>query len=134
VKHTKDTSKNLAVAIQNLPGKVIGWNEDRGVYNFCVMATAGTDIETKILGVGKNKFELDKTEPENYMRFSYMSYQLKHLMGEVLTTIEASIHNDKQCDAVKSIIKKDFGRKLDWIYENCACPEEEQDYLMSVEE
>lgn len=55
-------------------------------------------------------------------------------MGEVLTTIEASIHNEKQCDAVKSIIKKDFGRKLDWIYENCACPEEEMDFLMSIEE
>jgi hypothetical protein len=134
MKHTKETVKDLAVAIDTLPGKVIGWNEERGVYNLEIVSSGGTNEKTKIHGVGKSKFELDKSEPENYMRFSYMSYQLKHLMGEVLTTIEASIHNEKQCDAVKSIIKKDFGRKLDWIYENCACPEEEMDFLMSIEE
>ena len=134
MKHNRETSKNLAVAIENLPGKVIGWNEERGVYNLNVVASGGTNEKTTVYGVGKEKFSLDKSEPENYMRFSYMSYHLKHLMGEVLTIVEASIHNEKQCDAVKAIIKKDFGRKLDWIYENCACPEEEQDFLMSIEE
>lgn len=116
------------------PENIIGYNNELGTYSLFVQCTDGTNEERKLTGIGKTKFILDKSVNENYMRFSFVSYHLKHLMGEILTTVEASIQNEKQCEAVKSIVRSYFSRKLDWIYENCACPEEEQDYLMSSEE
>lgn len=41
MKHTKETVKDLAVAIDTLPGKVIGWNEERGVYNLEIVSSGG---------------------------------------------------------------------------------------------
>lgn len=127
-------AQGLIKSLEHLPGSIIGWNEEMGVYNLSLVGTAGTNIESKITAISKEKFELDKSESENYMRFSFVSFHLKHLMGEVLTTVEASISDERQLNAVKSIIKSYFGRKLDLIYENCGVPEEEQDYLMSIEE
>lgn len=120
--------KSLVKAVEYLPGKIIGHNEYIGVYNYGIVSTGGTPIGGNEDVVSQEKFELDKSE-ENFMRFSFVSLHLKHLMGEVLTTLEASISDERQLKATKSIVKNYFGRKLDWIYENCGCPEDEQDSL-----
>ena len=69
---------------------------------------------------------------EAAMRFSIISYQLKHLLGETLTTLEAVIADERQLKAAKSLVKNQFHSKIDWIYEQCGCPEDEQDYLPSA--
>ena len=108
------------------PEKIIGHREDIGVYNL----DSVIDVHTKQWTICKKEFELNKSVDENYMRFSFVNFHLKHLMGEVLTTIEASIQDEKQLNAVKSIIKNYFSKKLGWIFENCACPEDRDNSLL----
>lgn len=125
---SKDTFND---AIRKLPGKIIGHNEHMGVYNLVVLGSGDTDgiLKRGDEVIGQEKFELERGGTENYMRFSFVSMHLKHLMGEVLTTLEASISDERQLKATKSIIKNYFGRKIDWVYENCGMPEDEQEYL-----
>lgn len=130
------SKQNTYKAIELLsPCSIIGHNEWLGVYKLDPLTdaqTEGSGTKEKFI-VGMSNFELDKSVDENYMRFSYVAFHLKHLMGEVLTAVEASVVNETQLKAVKSIIKNNFSKKLDWIYENCACPEEEQNSLMDQE-
>lgn len=130
--------KSLVNAVEVLPGKIIGYNDHIGVYNFGLVgpvnAPMGGDRGDDCV-ISQEKFELKRGGEENYMRFSYVSKQLRYLMGEILTTLEASISDERQLKATKSIVKNYFGRKLDWIYENCGMPEEEQDSLgLGIEE
>lgn len=119
----------LGEALEKLNGKIIGHNEYVGVYELQPMYQAGSNENSKVCGIYQKKFELERGTGENYMRFSYMSMQLRHLQGEILTIIEASIDDDRKLKAVKDLIKDKVSSKLSWIYENCGTPEEEQDAL-----
>lgn len=77
---------------------------------------------------GMSKYEIN-AGTECAMRYSLISKQLQYIMGEVLTTLEAVVPDDRQLKATKSIIKSQFSRKLDWVYEQCGSPEEEADFL-----
>lgn len=137
-KKEQDDQVYQAVGILAPKSLIIGHYEHMGVYKLEQLTSGVLDgsgaKETDHI-VGMTKFELDKTEQEeNFMRFSFVAFHLKHLMGEVLTAVEASITNETQLKAVKSIIKGNFSKKLDWIYENCACPEEEQESLIDSDD
>lgn len=112
--------------------KIIGYNEHHGVYD-CTHA-GEVEESTNCRGIkGFEKYEIVHGE-EAAMRFSLIAFQIKHLLGEVLTTVEASIPESRQQNAIKSIIKNQFHSKLDWIYSQCGYPEGEDEYLMEVEE
>ncbi len=108
--------------------KLIGYNPNNGVYNYVPTYQGGINQENELVGAGVEQFVIDKSEQcENFMSYSFVQFHMKHLMGEVLTTLEASIEDKEKLKAVKSIIKKDFSAKLNWIYENCGCPEHQLD-------
>ncbi len=103
-----------------------------GIYNLDIVGPGAGLVDKEV--VSFSHFVLDRGGDENYMRFSIVSMHLKHLMGEVLTTLEASIADERQLKATKSIVKNYFGRKIDWVYQQCGCPEEEQNSLPDQED
>jgi len=60
------------------------------------------------------------------MDFSLISQQIKWLMGEVLTITEAVIDDERKLKATKDIIKDKFSNKLNWIYELCGMPSNDE--------
>lgn len=99
--------------------QIIGHNDFMGVYK--LGDVAGPDDLTH---EGFIKYEIEAGK-ESAMRYSLVAMQLKYIMGEVLTTLEAVIPDERQLKATKSIIKSQFGRKLDWVYTQCGSPEDE---------
>lgn len=95
----------------------------------CEYIPAGKDNTVQL----QPGIELVRGEPRA-LHFNMASYHLKHLMGEVLTILEATVENERQLIAAKSIIKNYFGRKIDWIYELCGMPEDGQEGLTEPEE
>lgn len=77
--------------------------------------------------------ELMRGDPRA-LHFNMVSFHLKHLMGEMLTVLEATIDSDRKLNATKSIVKARFSRKLDWIYEICGLPEDGTDHFMPISE
>lgn len=122
--------ENRLKAIRVLPGKIIGWSEDGGIYELCTVSS--TDFKDECLS--RQRFQLIKNGEENYFRYSFVSFHIRNLMGEVLTTLEASITDERQLNAAKSIIKNYFGRKLDWLYENAGMPNDKDEQQMIGEE
>ena len=118
--------EKLAKVVAIFDGKIIGWNDYIGVYNLVPLSPGGTDTEKFIDTVGQEKFELERNGQENYMRFSYVSRQLRYLQGEILTILEATIDDERKLKAVKDLVKDKISAKISWVYENCGCPEEEQ--------
>jgi len=112
--------------------KIIGYNEHHGVYD-CIHAGEVIETDNTKSIRGFEKYEVVGGE-EAAMRFSLIAFQIKHLLGEVLTTIEAVIPENKQQNATKSIVKNQFHSKLDWIYTQCGYPEGEDEFLMEVEQ
>lgn len=51
--------------------------------------------------------------------------QLDDLMGKILTTVDASVVDPIQRKAVKDIMKHEFYRKMDWIYQLANINEED---------
>lgn len=121
----KTADQEFGEVVSKLRGKILGFNADMGIYEITSVWSGG---------IGKQKFELERNGRENYMRFSLISRQLRWLMGEVLTIAEASIDNEKRLKATKDLIKDKFSSKISWIYEQCGCPEEEQNELLDPEE
>lgn len=109
-----------------MKNKVLGYAPHIGVYE--VSPVKGSD--GKVHENGQVKFELERGTGENYMRFSLVSRHLRWLMGEVLTVVDATIADPRQLKAAKDLIKKDFASKISWLYEQCGCPEDEQDELL----
>lgn len=109
--------------------KIIGWDGLVGVYEMGIIPYKETDGTLTSEHEGHIKYEIESGE-EAAMRFSLIAKQFKHLMGEILTTLEATIDNDRKLEATKKIIKDQVHAKVNWVYEQCGCPEEEQDYLM----
>lgn len=113
---------------------IIGIDKNDSTYNLCPLGSAGTDTPFVCQYAGKQKFELDKSNRENYMRFSFVSRHLRWLLGEILTIIDATIDDERKLKATKDLVKDKFSSKISWIYENCSCPEEEQNGLLDEEE
>lgn len=109
--------------------KIIGHDDSIGTYLLGEMYSGGTNSETKYEGLGKSKLEMERDGTEYVMRFSLISKQMGYVMGQVLTTLEATIENERQLKALKSIIKSQFSSQISWIYEQCGTPEEEMNYL-----
>lgn len=109
--------------------KIIGHDDVLGTYLLSNTYQGGTNEETKQIGVGKRKLEMERDGTEYAMRFSLISKQMGYVMGQVLTTLEATIENERQLKALKSIIKGQFSSQISWIYEQCGTPEEEMNYL-----
>lgn len=103
--------------------KIIGRNDLMGTY--FLTEVKGPDNK---LHDGMEEYEIENGQ-EAAMRFSMVSFQLKHLMGEMLTTLEAVVADERQLKAAKSLVKNQFHSKIDWIYEQCGAPESEQLYL-----
>lgn len=120
--------KKLAEVVCAFDGKIIGWNEHIGVYNLVPLGSGSSDGSTpsSVDMVGQQKFELERNGQENYLRFSYVSRQLRYLQGEILTLMEATIDDERKLKAVKDLVKDKFSAKISWVYENCGCPEEEE--------
>lgn len=130
-------NKDIVLAINKLPGKVLGYEEETGIYELSVACSATTsidEVEATTCKLSKNKHSLERNGEENYLRFSIVTMQLKHLMGEVLTTLEATIPDERQLKASKSIVKSFFNKKISWIYEICGLPEEQQNSLLDCSE
>lgn len=108
--------------------KIIGHNDVMGVYE--LGDVIGPDNKKH---EGFIKYEINRGT-ESAMRYSLISKQLQYVMGEVLTTLEAVIPDNRQLLATKSIIKSQFSRKLDWVYEQCGSPEDEADFVGLDEE
>ncbi len=90
----------------------IGWN-DNGIY--------AVTHDNRVV-----KLELGG-EKERVFNYSLINKQLRFLMGEVLTVIDASIQNERQLKATKDLIKGKFSNKLSWLYELAGMPEEVQE-------
>lgn len=118
------------MSIQNLSEiKIIGHDDLVGVYELSEMWQGGTnEASVKMDGLAHSKYEIEKGK-EAAMRFSLISKQFKYLLGEVLTVLEATVDNDRKLQAIKSITKDKFHARINWIYEQCGTPEEEQEYL-----
>lgn len=114
--------------------KIIGHDDLVGVYELAKFSSGSTDGTHTLAGesIGHSKYEIEKGT-EAAMRFSLISKQFRYLMGEVLTALEASIENERQLNALKRIVKGQFSSKISWVYEQCGCPEEEQEYLMHTD-
>ena len=65
-----------------------------------------------------------KIKELNGLGYDGINSQIRHLMGDVLTVVEASYPEGKQLEAVKSLIKSKFSAKLSWVYELCGYPED----------
>jgi len=105
--------------------KILGYAPHIGVYE--LGPVKGPD--GKIHEDGQTAFVLERGSGENYMRFSFVSRYLRVLMGEVLTVVDATLTDPRQLKAVKDLIKKDFSLKINWIYEQCGYPEDEQHFI-----
>jgi len=53
---------------------------------------------------------------KNAFKLSFVSDNLSHLLGEILTVIDASLEGDKN-KAVKDLIREKVGKKQDWFCE-----------------
>lgn len=62
---------------------------------------------------------------KNAFTLPFVATNLSHLMGEVLTVVDASTDGDKN-KAMKDLIKRAFSEKQQWFTE-CAWKEEEGD-------
>lgn len=128
-KSQEDMKVRMVDALSALDNKIVGHNDIMGVYTFDIYSN-GDNEQVSMVPLTRVRTE----GGENYLRFSYVSMQVKHLMGEVLTALEASIADERQLKATKSIVKNYFSSKLSWIYEVCGLPEDEQDSLMNPDE
>lgn len=102
--------------------KVLGYAKEVGICEYPDQ-TAGVKV----------KAELTRGEPA-VMDFSLVSQQIKWLMGEVLTVVEATMTNDRQLKATKDIIKDKFSAKLNWIFELCGMPQSQDEGLLDPNE
>lgn len=102
---------------------ILGYSTSLGVY--------------KLLDNGKiskqfgniEKYEMERDGTEAVLRFSLISRHLRWLQGEILTILEASIDDERKLKAVKDLVKNQISAKISWLYEQCGCPENEQDFL-----
>lgn len=62
-----------------------------------------------------------KSEPRE-LPYSVIEFQVKSLMGEVLTVVDAALPMGEQKKAIKDLIKDRFSAKLSWLYEICGYP------------
>ena len=102
--------------------KIIGYNEHHGIYD-CTHAGETIETENSKSIRGFEKYEVVHGE-EAAMKYSLIAFQMKHLLGEMLTIVEATIPEGSQQKSVKSLVKDKFHSKLDWIYTLCGTPEE----------
>ncbi len=126
--------EKLAKVVCAFDGKIIGWNEHIGVYNLVPLESGSTDNVSVPKVIGQEKFELERNGQENYLRFSYVSRQLRYLQGEILTILEATIDDERKLKAVKDLVKDKISAKISWVYENCGCPLEEEHGLGELED
>lgn len=63
-----------------------------------------------------------KSEPKA-LDYIAIESQVKFLMGDVLTIVDASYTDPIQRKAVKDLIKNSFHSKLNWLYELCGYPD-----------
>lgn len=67
--------------------------------------------------------------------YSAIEAQVRYLMGDVLTVIDASFSEGEQKKAVKDLIKSKFSAKLSWLYELCGYPNlGENSHISEIEE
>lgn len=59
---------------------------------------------------------------EQKLGYLEIESQLRHLLGEVLTIVDASYTSDLQRKAVKDLIKNAYSAKMSWVYELCGYP------------
>lgn len=103
--------------------KIIGHDDLVGVYE---LAKVKDQLEGTV--DGHLKYEIERGV-EAAMRFSLISKQFRYLLGEVLTILEATVEDERRLNATKSLLKDKFHAKINWVYEQCGTPEEEQEYL-----
>lgn len=103
--------------------KIIGYNEHHGIYD-CTHAGEVIQTENTKSIRGFEKYEIIHGE-EAAMKYSLVAFQMKHLLGEMLTIVEAAIPESNQQRALKSLVKNTFHSKLDWIYTLCGTPAEQ---------
>lgn len=63
-----------------------------------------------------------KSEPKA-MEYVAIEGQIKYLMGNILTVIDAVMPEGEQKKSTKDLIKDKFSQQLNWIYELCGYPE-----------
>lgn len=95
--------------------KVLGYDDEIGI---CTHLSNSDTPE---------KHELNRGE-KAVMEYSLIEQQIKWLMGEILTVIDATIDDERKLKAVKDIIKDKFSNKLNWIYELCGMPEQKKSW------
>jgi hypothetical protein len=90
--------------------RVIGFYHPMGIYEYM---PDGTLVP----------FMADASNEEVVARYSFISQQIKWLMKDVLTILEATIGDDRQLNALKLLTKEKFSAKLDWIFEQMSTVE-----------
>lgn len=101
--------------------KVLGYSDDIGI----------VELNEKTGEWKKAEIERGKLAVLN---FALTSQQIKWLMGEVLTVLEAVIDDERKLKATKDIIKSKFSSKLSWIYELFGMPKDSEDSSVGLEE
>lgn len=96
---------------------ILGYYENIGIYKL---------VEDKNSPMTMEKFELVRGE-ESALRFSLISRHLRWLQGEILTILEATIDNDRKLKASKDLVKDKISAKISWVYEQCGCPDGEEE-------
>jgi len=84
--------------------RVVGWCHPLGIYEYNPDGTM-------------TPFLVDASDGEVAARYSFVSQQIKWLMKDVLTILEATIADDRQLNALKLLTKDKFSAKLDWIFQ-----------------
>lgn len=54
---------------------------------------------------------------EKPITFGVIETQIRFLQGKILTIADASFSDERQCKAVKDLIKKTFSDQLNWLQE-----------------
>lgn len=72
-------------------------------------------------------FVVDASGEEVVARYSFINQQVKWLMKDVLTVLEATITNERQLAALKVLVKDKFSAKLDWIFQQMGTVEGQLD-------
>lgn len=83
----------------------------------------GQAVQSYDMDGNHQDFVLDKSEEVyNVFGTSFVNAHLSHLMGEVLTVIDATIDEERKLKATKDLIRDKFSSKMDWLYEQANYP------------
>lgn len=118
--------------IERVIAAVLGYDEKVGIMIGFTYEDKEKNLVTGYQPHNSNLPELP-VGTEYTLRFTLISRHLRWLQGEILTILEATIEDDRKLKAVKDLVKDKISSKISWLYEQCGCPESQEDGLVDPE-